>query len=201
MARCAACERRKPQRSCPGLGAGICSACCGAKRQRTIACPESCHYLQAGLTYQGAREMHETISHLIAASLRSSKDVFQIPEVADYTAPVELCFVHEFYNDGRVCDENIYDALAKVYWHRTGRTASLVPGNRCEEVVFGAVAAADASHPLLSGDVRAQAILRVLRTIKSTTGGPFGPRNYLELIYSMFYTDGRWSEEFESHTD
>jgi len=200
MARCAACERRKPQRSCPGLGTGICSACCGAKRQRTITCPQSCQYLQAGLTYQGAREMHETITRLIAAIFpNSANDAFRTREVVNYIAPIEMCFVREFYDDNGVCDTDIYEALAKVYWHRSGRTDSLLPGNRCEEVVFGVVAAADADHPLLSAEVRAKAILRVMRTIKSTTGGPLGPRNYLELIYSMFYPDGRWSEEFASH--
>jgi hypothetical protein len=144
--------------------------------------------------------MHETITRLIAAIFpNSANDAFRTREVVNYIAPIEMCFVREFYDDNGVCDTDIYEALAKVYWHRSGRTDSLLPGNRCEEVVFGVVAAADADHPLLSAEVRAKAILRVMRTIKSTTGGPLGPRNYLELIYSMFYPDGRWSEEFASH--
>ena len=119
----------------------------------------------------------------------------------NYTAPIELCFVREFYDDSKVSDKDIYEALEKVYWHRTGRADSLTPTNRCETVVFAMVAAADAEHPLLSAEVKAKAILRVMRSIKSCTGEPFGPRNYLELIYSMFYKDGRWSEEFELSTD
>jgi hypothetical protein len=45
---CPICERRKGKRTCPAKGAKICSECCGANRERSIACPLDCGYLADG---------------------------------------------------------------------------------------------------------------------------------------------------------
>ncbi len=46
MAECFLCEARKPRRYCPGVGADICSPCCGAEREVTVDCPFDCEYLR-----------------------------------------------------------------------------------------------------------------------------------------------------------
>ena len=42
---CSICETRRPRRYCPGLRSEICSICCGASREVTVACPLECPYL------------------------------------------------------------------------------------------------------------------------------------------------------------
>ena len=55
MAKCLHCGKRKGKRSCPALGGGICSSCCGTYRLRGIDCPEDCPYLH-GEEYQQSRD-------------------------------------------------------------------------------------------------------------------------------------------------
>jgi hypothetical protein len=43
--KCKICETRKPRRHCPGVGADICSICCGNEREVTVNCPLDCEYL------------------------------------------------------------------------------------------------------------------------------------------------------------
>ncbi len=43
---CKLCQKRRGRRHCPALGADICPSCCGAERENTIDCPQSCEYLQ-----------------------------------------------------------------------------------------------------------------------------------------------------------
>jgi hypothetical protein len=40
------CEKKRARRHCPGLGADICPSCCGAERENSIDCPQSCEFLQ-----------------------------------------------------------------------------------------------------------------------------------------------------------
>jgi hypothetical protein len=44
---CKLCEKKRARRYCPGLGGEICPICCGAERENTIDCPQTCEYLQA----------------------------------------------------------------------------------------------------------------------------------------------------------
>ena len=43
--KCKICNARKPRRYCPGVGADICSICCGSEREVTVNCPLDCVYL------------------------------------------------------------------------------------------------------------------------------------------------------------
>lgn len=51
---CSLCGRRRARRSCPALGERICSACCGSKRRKQIACPPDCVYLESATTHPPA---------------------------------------------------------------------------------------------------------------------------------------------------
>ena len=46
MSACTLCEKRRPQRWCPGVREEICARCCGEEREVTINCPFECEYLQ-----------------------------------------------------------------------------------------------------------------------------------------------------------
>jgi hypothetical protein len=43
--KCKICGTRKPRRHCPGVGADICSICCGNEREVSVNCPLDCEYL------------------------------------------------------------------------------------------------------------------------------------------------------------
>lgn len=69
---CASCGLRKGHRSCPALGELICSACCGAKRGRTIRCPSNCEYLAAAVTHPASnvRRQQERDLAVLAPTIR-----------------------------------------------------------------------------------------------------------------------------------
>jgi len=54
---CPKCRERKGKRSCPALGAPICSVCCGTHRQREIPCPDDCPHLASGERFQGGKRV------------------------------------------------------------------------------------------------------------------------------------------------
>lgn len=43
---CKICGVRRAKRSCPAVGAGICTICCGTEREVSLSCPLECEYLQ-----------------------------------------------------------------------------------------------------------------------------------------------------------
>lgn len=46
MEPCQICEKRRPQRYCPGIRGDICARCCGEEREVSVDCPFDCEYLQ-----------------------------------------------------------------------------------------------------------------------------------------------------------
>ena len=51
---CPLCNTRKARRPCPAVGQQICTVCCGTKRQREIACPDTCVYLASATAHPPA---------------------------------------------------------------------------------------------------------------------------------------------------
>ena len=51
---CPLCNTRKARRPCPAVGHQICPVCCGTKRQREIACPDTCVYLASASAHPPA---------------------------------------------------------------------------------------------------------------------------------------------------
>lgn len=193
MAKCILCGMRKANRHCSALEREICSLCCGTKRENEISCPSSCEYLKRGKEYQVGREVAREMS---AAFQSEADDIFQIEEAIDFALPIESSFVNWFYKDKTVNDNDIYDALSRVYAYWTGKIPSLRPESRCEEIVFGICQEADESLPKISRELKNKTILRIMRSIRSTSGGILGNRNYLEMIYSQLRPNGRWSRLF-----
>jgi hypothetical protein len=54
MPSCPSCGQRKGRRTCPALGAVICTVCCGTKRLVEIACPETCVHLGTARSHPAA---------------------------------------------------------------------------------------------------------------------------------------------------
>ncbi len=191
MAKCTSCGQRKGNRLCPGLTASICSLCCGTKREKEILCVGDCEYLQKGKDYQLGREIDKRIN----SDLRAEKtDVFEIDEVAEFAMVLERFFIDRFYDDKGVKDSDISGALTKIYVFQKGIIRVLEGENKFEEQIIKKFNEMNEQFSTLSGDLRARVILRIIKSIRSSSGGALGNRNYLDMIYSQHTGKGKWAD-------
>ena len=193
MNKCIICKK-KGNRFCAALNETICSLCCGTIRQKEIECFDACEYLKKGKDYQMKRHVSKQISEKFQ---KESDDVFKNEAVLDFVVPLEQSFVEHFYNDKSVDDGDIYNSLVKVYSYQKGNTELLNADNRCEAVIFTVFNRLNEEISDISQDLKSESILRIMKSIKTASGGIFGNRNYLEFIYSMFTKNGRWSSMFK----
>ena len=194
MTKCTSCGERKESRFCPGLNSRICSLCCGTKREKEIHCLGSCQYLKSGKDYQLGREMDKRISSDLHAE---TTDVFGTDEVAAFVLPLERFFIEHFYRDKGVNDLRINEALTKIYAFQKGILPALKEENRAEELIFRKFLEVNQRFSNLSDDMKARAILRIIKSIRSSSGGALGNRNYLEMIYSQHSGKGKWAGLFQ----
>ena len=194
MAKCASCGERKGNRFCPGLNASVCSLCCGTKREKEILCLEACEYLKKGKDYQLNREIAQKISSDLQAE---TADVFEMDEVAAFVMPLERFFVDQFYRDKEASDNHIYEALTKIYAFQKGILPGLEGENKTEELIFKKFNEVNRRALSLSDGLKARAILRIIKSIRSSSSGVLGNRNYLEMIYSQHTGKGKWAHLFQ----
>lgn len=194
MKKCIICNRRKGDRFCPALEDNICSLCCGTKRQKEITCSPGCEYLKRGKDYQLAQQISKQIS---SSFQTESDDIFRNEEVVQFVMPLERSFLENFYDDKSVNDNDIYDALVKIYSYQTKNIDLLKANNKCEELIFEVFNELNKALPNISEDLKTKSILRILRSIKTSSGGILGSRNYLEMIYSQFTQAGKWGHLFK----
>ncbi len=194
MKKCIICNQRKGNRFCPVFKNDICSLCCGTKRQKEITCPSQCRYLIRGKDYQFTRQ----ISKQISSSFKTeSDDIFKNEAIIPFFMSLEKFFLKNFYYDKSVNDNDIHDALVKIYSYQTKNVDSLKANNNCEELIFKSFDELNKRFSNISEDLKSKSILRILKSIKSSSGGILGNRNYLETIYSQFREDGKWSHLFK----
>ncbi len=193
MAKCGSCGERKGDRSCPGLDVSLCSLCCGAKREEEISCPESCQYLQKGKDYQLSRDIDKKISSDLHAE---ATDLFDMEEVAAFVMPMERFFIDRFYHDQEVSDIRIHEALKKIYAFRKGIVPTLEGENKTEALILKKFGEVNQRVSNLSDGLKTRAILRIIKSIRSSSGGALGHRNYLEMIYSQHTGKGKWADLF-----
>lgn len=194
MAKCRSCEERKGKRFCPGLNASICSVCCGTKREKEILCLEACEYLKKGKDYQLNREIAQKISSDLQAE---TADVFEMDEVAAFVMPLERFFVVQFYQDKEASDDYINEALTKIYVFQKGIIPGLEGESKSEELIFKKFNEINKRFSNLSDGLKARAILRIIKSIRSSSSGVLGNRNYLEMIYSQHTGKGKWADLFQ----
>lgn len=193
MAKCASCGERKGNRFCPGLNASICSLCCGTKREKEILCVGACEYLKKGKDYQLGREIEKKISSDLQAE---TSDVFEMDEVAAFVMPLERFFVDQFYQDKEARDDHIYEALTRIYAFQKEILPGLEGENKTEELIFKKFNEVNRRASSLSDDLKTRAILRIIKSIRSSSSGVLGNRNYLEMIYCQHTGKGKWADLF-----
>jgi hypothetical protein len=194
MAKCRSCGERKGNRFCPGLKASICSLCCGTKREKEILCLEACEYLKKGKDYQLGREIDKKISSDLQAE---TADVFEIDEVAAFAMALERFFVDQFFSDQEVRDNHIYEALTKIYGLQKGMVPGLEGENKSEELIFKKFNEVNKRFSNLSDGLKGRAILRMIKSVRSSSSSILGNRNYLEMIYSQHTGKGKWANLFQ----
>jgi hypothetical protein len=194
MAKCVSCGERKGNRLCPGLNASICSLCCGTKREREILCNGACEYLKKGKDYQLGREIEKKIISDLQAE---TSDVFEMDEVAAFVMALERFFVDQFYDDKEASDNHIYEALTKIYAFQKGIIPALEGENESEKSIFKKSNELTKRFSNLSGELKARAILRIIKSVRSSSSAILGNRNYLEMIYSQHTGKGKWSALFQ----
>jgi len=194
MAKCATCGERKGSRLCPGLNASICSLCCGTKREKEILCDGACEYLKKGRDYQLGREIDKKISSDLQAE---TADVFEVDEVAAFVMALERFFVDQFYDGKEASDNHIYEALTKIYAFEKGILPALEGENKSDKSIFKKFNELTKRFSNLSGELKAKAILRMIKSVRSSSSSILGNRNYLEMIYSQHTGKGKWAALFQ----
>ena len=194
MAKCVTCGERKGNRVCPAVNGDICSLCCGSKRQKEIRCVDSCDYLKKGSEYQLEREITRKISEDLHAE---SEDVFNRDDVAPFVMEIERFFVDRFYPDADINDTHILHSLSKLYAFLSGTLPALDPENSIEELIFKKFDEASGKNRHLQEALKTRAILRIIKSIRSSSGSVLGNRNYLEMIYSQHTGKGKWVSMFQ----
>jgi hypothetical protein len=193
MAKCASCGERRGNRFCQGLNASICSLCCGTKREKEILCEGACEYLKKGKDYQLGREIEKKITSDLQAE---TSDVFEMDEVAAFVMALEKFFVDQFYDDEEASDNHIYEALTKIYAFQKGILPGLEGENKSEESIFKKFKEVVKRFSNLSEELKSRAILRIIKSVRSSSRGILGNRNYLEMIYSQHTGKGKWAALF-----
>jgi len=194
MAKCVTCGERKGNRFCPAVSGDICSLCCGSKRQKEIRCVDSCDYLKKGSEYQLDREITRKINEDLHVE---SEDVFNRDDVAPFVMDIERFFVGRFYSNGDVNDTHILHSLNRLYAFLSGTLPALDPENSIEELIFKKFDEASRKNRHLQEALKTRAILRIIKSIRSSSGSVLGNRNYLEMIYSQHTGKGKWVGLFE----
>jgi hypothetical protein len=194
MAKCASCGERKGNRFCPGMNVSICSLCCGTKREKEILCDGACPYLKKGKAYQLGREIEKKVTSDLQAE---TSDVFEMDDVAAFAMSLERYFVGQFYGDPEASDNLIYEALTKIYAFQKGALTGLEAENKSEQSIFKKFGEVNQKFSNLSEELKARAILRIIKSVRSSSSSVLGNRNYLEMIYSQHSGKGKWAALFQ----
>jgi hypothetical protein len=146
-----------------------------------------------GKDYQLTREIDKKIT----SDLRTeSTDIFDMEEGAAFVMLMERFFIGQFYDDQEVNDILINEALTKIYAFQKGIIPALEGENKTEELIFNNFSEVNQKFSNLSDGLKARAILRTIKSIRSSSGGALGNRNYLEMIYSQRTGKGKWADFF-----
>ena len=193
MPKCLSCGERKGNRFCPVVNGDICSLCCGTKRQKDIECLPSCDYLKKGTAYQLDRDVEKKISSDLHAE---SEDVFNRDDIAPFAMAIEGYFVDRFYPNRDVNDNHILQSMNRLFAFLSGTLPTLEPINNIEELIYKEFREIDRKTRTLPDRLKARAVLRIIKSIRTSSGGVLGNRNYLEMIYSQHTGKGKWADLF-----
>ncbi len=176
MAKCPYCGK-KAKRSCPAQDTLICSACCGAKRQKEITCPEDCDFLPAEDAY-ALREVDKLVTQHFN---REEEDIFQLNSSSRMWAFGIENFFLKYAQENSLRDREITLALKKQYCSLTMSDFELFAYTDFEKTFFEHFMKMETEFNL-DEDIRPLTLLRILKSIRNCTGGVFGDHGYQKMI-------------------
>ena len=109
---CPSCGQRKGRRTCPALGANICTICCGTKRLVEIACPESCVHLGAARAHPAAvvrKQQESDLASILPAIRHLTERQYQL-----FFLFQTLIARHKPEGLARLLDADVAEAAAAV---------------------------------------------------------------------------------------
>jgi hypothetical protein len=118
-------------------------------------------------------------------------------DVAAFAMSLERYFVGQFYGDPEASDNLIYEALTKIYAFQKGALTGLEAENKSEKSIFKKFGEVNQKFSNLSEELKARAILRIIKSVRSSSSSVLGNRNYLEMIYSQHSGKGKWAALFQ----
>jgi len=143
---CAICETRRPRRFCPGVHGEICSPCCGAEREVTVACPLECEFLRESrkhekrVTPDGVEFPNRDIE-VSEKLLRANEALLAFLSLAIFQSAMQT----QGAADGDVLEA--LDGLIRTYRTlQSGVYYESRPGNGLAAAIFGAVQEALAEY-------------------------------------------------------
>lgn len=125
-----------------------------------------------------------------------SEDVFERDDVTPFVMSIEGFFVDQFYRNREVNDNHILQSMNKLYAFLSGTLPALEPSHTVEELIFREFKEVNRKIRTLPDRLKARVILRIIKSIRSSSGGVLGNRNYLEMIYSQRTGKGKWADLF-----
>jgi len=149
--------------------------------------------LKKGTAYQLDRDVEKKISSDLHAE---SEDVFNRDDIAPFAMAIEGYFVDRFYPNRDVNDNHILQSMNRLYAFLSGTLPTLEPINNIEELIYKEFREIDRKTRTLPDRLKARAVLRIIKSIRTSSGGVLGNRNYLEMIYSQHTGKGKWADLF-----
>lgn len=185
MAKCSLCNTAKGKRYCPALDRILCPRCCASKRLVEIDCPANCRYLE-GAVYQTQREEDKRLNDLINSVPHGQfDDIFHRRHVPEIAYEIES-FMGMLYINGeiKINDTICYEAYKAIFLIEFEH-------NEIDPATLSDVALL--LHDLFQDnqtewekkidlDLLGQIFLRMMRSIRSMSGGRMGDFGYLNYI-------------------
>ncbi|MCX6599735.1 MAG: hypothetical protein NTV70_25560 [Acidobacteria bacterium] len=132
---CRICDTRRPRRFCLGVGADICSPCCGQEREVTVDCPFDCEFLAEGRRHEKRPELDPTTIpnadiRVTESFLAENEPLLMVASRALFEAAAQV---------PGVIDYDVREALeAMIKTHRT-QQSGLIYESRPSNPLAGAI--------------------------------------------------------------
>jgi hypothetical protein len=185
---CPSCGQRKGRRSCPALGAQICTICCGTKRLVEIRCPADCVYLASAREHPPAPALKQQQSDLttITRALRDLSDA----QVELFVALTTAILQHRASDLHRLLDADVVDAATAVAATLETAARGVIYEHRpsslpAERLAIDLTATLQEPRKLGGSKLERDAALVLRRIAESAAGSGAaerGSRSYLELL-------------------
>jgi hypothetical protein len=184
--KCAHCGKNPAKRACPALDRTISPVCCGSNRMKTIDCPKDCRYLENERYQEKVGEEKELNELLRTVPHGPNDDILKEGDGAEIAYAFESSLA-DWYRKGmfRLDDQKVKETLALLYFV-TQRKKPAALDDSAKQLL-------DKYNLLRRNGYSEERIgtvmLRLVISIKSMSGGAFGPCGYLTYLKNTFPSD------------